>query len=59
MRVDQARPEELQRDEPIELRIARFVDDAHAAVAELFEDFVAHRPRRYRPHVRRQRVITS
>jgi len=32
------RREKLQRRVPVELRVAGFIHDAHAALAELFED---------------------
>ena len=33
------RREDLQRDEPVQLRLARLIDHAHAAAPEAFQDF--------------------
>ena len=38
--VDLVRWEDLDRDHPVEVRVARFVDDAHAAFADALEDLV-------------------
>src|SRR5437899_12985789 len=38
--IQQARRQHLERDQPPQPRIPRLVDDAHAALAELFEDLV-------------------
>jgi hypothetical protein len=38
--VDLVGWEDLDRDQPVEVRVARFVDDAHAAFADALEDLV-------------------
>ena len=38
--VDLFRWEDLDRDQPVEVRVVRFVDDAHAAFADALEDLV-------------------
>jgi hypothetical protein len=35
---------DLDRDEPVQVRVARFVDDAHAAFADAVEDLVVREP---------------
>jgi hypothetical protein len=36
--VAQVRPDQLHRDKSVELRLFRFIDNTHAAGADLFDD---------------------
>ena len=48
-----AERQQLHRDEPVQADLSSAIDNAHAAAADFFEQFVIAQPGEWRPGIRR------